>query len=60
MFAFCAQMLSSEIVSHYGITALPGEEDGEYLDEVDSWPCLREIEFPLTHITNRIISVLGF
>jgi len=27
------QMFSSEIVSHYGITALPGEEEEEYLEE---------------------------
>ncbi|XP_059141379.1 spectrin alpha chain-like isoform X3 [Physella acuta] len=27
------QMFSSEIVSHYGITALPGEEEDEYLEE---------------------------
>ncbi|GFO16769.1 spectrin alpha chain [Plakobranchus ocellatus] len=27
------QMFSSEIVSHYGITALPGEEDDEYIEE---------------------------
>lgn len=29
------QMFSSEIVSHYGITALPGGEEEEYLEEVD-------------------------
>ena len=30
-----AQMFSSEIVSHYGITALPGEEEDEYIEEVE-------------------------
>lgn len=32
-------MFSSEIVSHYGITALPGEEEDEYLEEVEINAC---------------------